>query len=82
VQGTRYQIRNLPTKGYKYGQWIYEPYLLSDVQESIDPLGRILTGKIEDEQRLATIIKSIPVVQHDPEYWCRPWVAEVQKALA
>lgn len=81
VPGVRYHVRNLPAPGYKYGQWVYEAVPLTNVQQSMRLLARILIGKIEDEQRLIRIIESVPVVQHDTNWRCRTWVADVLRAL-
>jgi hypothetical protein len=38
-------------------------------------LARILIAKIEDEQRLITLFRGLPVVQDDSNWRCRSWIA-------
>jgi hypothetical protein len=73
----RYHVRNFPKQGYKYGEWVYEDRPLTNAQHSISLVGRILIGKIENEERLIRIIKETPIVQHNPNRRCRTWCADV-----
>ncbi|PGH20107.1 hypothetical protein AJ80_03675 [Polytolypa hystricis UAMH7299] len=43
---------------------------LNNVRNTINLLARILNAKIEDEERLVSIFRSIPVVQDDPNWRC------------
>lgn len=45
-------------------------------------LARILIAKIEDQERLATILRNQPIVQNDPNWRCRTWIAGVLEELA
>lgn len=66
----RYHVRNNPIHG-----WKYEEVPLENVQSTNNLLARILIAKIEDEERLVNIFRSIPVTQNDPNWRCRTWVA-------
>jgi len=76
VEGTRYQVKNHVLEG-----WVYEEIPLRDVRNTTGLLVRILIGKIEDESRFADILRNIPIVQQDPNWRCRTWVAHVLAAL-
>ncbi|KAL4985570.1 hypothetical protein BDW68DRAFT_179611 [Aspergillus falconensis] len=77
VPGKRYHVKNTPVKG-----WEYQEVNLPDVRTTTALLTRILIAKIEDEERLIVIIRSIPVVQHDPDWRCCTRLANVLAALA
>lgn len=70
VPGMRYHVKNPPGAG-----WVYEEVPLTNVKSTANLLARILIAKIEDEARLVDIFRSTPVVQGDPDWRCRTWVA-------
>lgn len=77
VPGVRYHVKN------RFGEgWLYEEVSLANVQNTISLLARILIAKIEDEKRLVQIIRDTPLVQNDPEWRCRTWVADVLRRIA
>lgn len=78
----RYHVKNLPSAEYPSGAWVYEERDLPDVTNTINLLGRILIGKIEDERKLLKIFESNRIVQGDPDWRCRSWVAEVLSRTA
>lgn len=41
-----------------------------------------MIAKIEDEDRIVEIIRNTPVVQNDPNWQCRTWVADVLSRTA
>lgn len=45
-------------------------------------LARVLIAKVEDHEHLAAIVRSQPVVQNDPSWRCRTWIAGVLNELA
>ena len=57
--------------------WEYEEVPLANVQSTNSLLARIVVAKIEDEPRLIQILQTTPVVQNDPTWRCRSWVADV-----
>ncbi|KAI0101683.1 hypothetical protein GGR51DRAFT_563145 [Nemania sp. FL0031] len=57
------------------GDWEYERVKVKDVKFTTTLLARILVAKIEDEQRLTALFRRLPVVQNDPSWRCRTWVA-------
>jgi hypothetical protein len=61
---------------------VYEEVPVDDVRGTVRLLARIVVGKIEDESRLVEIFRSIPVVQGDPNWRCRTWVAQALDAIA
>ncbi|KAL4810738.1 hypothetical protein BDV18DRAFT_155350 [Aspergillus unguis] len=77
VPGMRYHVKNTPTKG-----WEYQEVELPDVRTTTTLLARLLIAKIEDEERLVRIIRSIPVLQNDPNWRCRTWLANALEAIA
>ena len=76
MPGTRYHVKNHPITG-----WVYEEVPLNNVQSTVNLLARILIAKIENEDRLVEILRSIPVVQNDPSWRCRTWLANALKAI-
>ncbi|KAK4109456.1 hypothetical protein N656DRAFT_791870 [Canariomyces notabilis] len=73
----RYHVKNHPTQG-----WMYEEIDLDDVQSTARLLARIVVAKIKDEKRLIEIFRTTPVVQNDPNWRCRTWVADVLSRIA
>ncbi|KAF4465939.1 hypothetical protein FALBO_7223 [Fusarium albosuccineum] len=71
VPGMRYHVKNHPIYN-----WMYEEIPLSNVRSTNNLLARILIAKVEDEDRLIEIIRNTTVVQNDPNWRCRTWVAE------
>ncbi len=61
---------------------MYEEVLLGNVKNTHNLLGRILIAKVEDEERLMKILRETPVIQGDPNWRCRSWVANVLKMTA
>ncbi|KAK0288901.1 hypothetical protein LTR91_018412 [Friedmanniomyces endolithicus] len=45
-------------------------------------LARILIAKVEDHNRVVAILRSLPVVQDDPAWRCRAWIATALAELA
>jgi hypothetical protein len=44
-------------------------------------LARIVIAKVEDQKRLVAILESLPIVQDDPNWRCRTWVASALEAI-
>ena len=61
---------------------MYEEVPLRNVQTTTTLLARIVIGKIEDEQRLVNIFRNARVIQNNPNWRCRTWVADVLATLA
>lgn len=76
VAGVRYHVKNLPIKG-----WLYEEITLANVQNTTSLLARIVVAKVTDEERLVDILRGTPVVQNDPNWRCRTWVADALSRL-
>lgn len=77
VAGTRYHVRNRAMTG-----WEYEAVPLRNVANTTTLLARILVAKIIDKARLVGIFETTPVVQNDPNWRCRTWIAEVLRRIA
>ncbi|KAK3317914.1 hypothetical protein B0H66DRAFT_219913 [Apodospora peruviana] len=77
VGGTRYHVKNTP-----FGGWQYEERPVPDVRTTGTLLVRITVAKITDEARLIEIFRSVPVVQNDPNWRCRTWLAQALAAIA
>ncbi|KAH7396968.1 hypothetical protein DE146DRAFT_61908 [Phaeosphaeria sp. MPI-PUGE-AT-0046c] len=69
VPGTRYHVKNSPLG------WVYEEIPLENVRTTNSLLARILIAKIEDEQRLISLFRGLPVTQGDTNWRCRTWIA-------
>lgn len=52
------------------------------MQSTNNLLARILIAKIQDEAQLAEIFRTTPVVQNDPNWRCRTWVADALSRMA
>lgn len=55
---------------------------LQDVRATNNLLARLLIAKIENEQHLVDIFRKIPVIQNDPNWRCRSWVANALAEIA
>lgn len=77
VPGMRYHVKNHPVQG-----WVYEENSLEDVQTTNNLLARIVVAKVEDERRVVEIFRMTPVVQNDPNWRCRTWVADALSRMA
>jgi hypothetical protein len=73
----RYHVKNHPIRS-----WIFEEIPLSNVRSTNNLLARIVIAKIEDEDRLVELIRNTPVVQNDPNWRCRTWVAQALSRIA
>ncbi|KAI0184999.1 hypothetical protein EV127DRAFT_456483 [Xylaria flabelliformis] len=62
-------------------RWTYEEVPLENVRATNSLLARIVVAKIEDEQRLISLFRRIQVVQGDPNWRCRTWVASALDAI-
>ncbi|KAF1950373.1 hypothetical protein CC80DRAFT_426903 [Byssothecium circinans] len=76
LPGSRYHVKNSP-----HG-WAYEEVSLRNVRNTTTLLARILIAKIEGEKRLITLLQRLPVVQNDPNWRCRTWVASALAEIA
>ncbi|KAF2107556.1 hypothetical protein BDV96DRAFT_506016 [Lophiotrema nucula] len=76
VPGARLHVKNSPLG------WTFEEIPLQNVRNTTSLLARILIAKIEDEQRLINILRSLPVIQSDPNWRCRTWVAGALAEIA
>ncbi|KAJ5361775.1 hypothetical protein N7541_002619 [Penicillium brevicompactum] len=76
LKGKRYHVKNSP-----FG-WEFEEDLLDDVRNASNLLARIVIAKIQDEQRLISIFNRLPVVQGNPSWRCRTWMASAVDEIA
>jgi len=74
--GTRYHVKNAALQG-----WMYEEVPLQNVKSTNNLLARIMIAKIDDKERLVNIFRTIPVIQLDPNWRCRTWVANALEAI-
>ena len=61
--------------------WFYEEAPLTNVRTTINLLARIVVAKVTDEARLVQILRETPVVQNDPNWRCRTWVADALRRI-
>ncbi|KAK7973795.1 hypothetical protein PG989_015643 [Apiospora arundinis] len=52
-----------------------------NVRSTATLLVRVVIAKITDERRLIQLLRQVPVVQDDPEWRCRTWVAQALRAI-
>ncbi|KAK8877672.1 hypothetical protein PGQ11_002618 [Apiospora arundinis] len=76
VPGERYHVKNDPR-----GRWVFEALRLENVRSTATLLVRVVIAKIADERRLIQLLRQVPVVQDDPEWRCRTWVAQALRAI-
>ncbi|KAJ8125316.1 hypothetical protein O1611_g8323 [Lasiodiplodia mahajangana] len=77
VPGTKYHVKNHPFDG-----WAYEEVAVSNVKNTTNLLIRVLIAKVEDEKCLTKIFRTTPVVQGDPNWRCRTWIADALSRIA
>ncbi|KAG6036648.1 hypothetical protein E4U41_005572 [Claviceps citrina] len=75
--GLRCHVKNLPPN-----HWVYEENELEDVQCTFNLLARLVIAKIEDEKRLLEIFRETAIVQDDPNFRCRTWMADVLSRIS
>jgi len=63
------------------GSWIYEEVPLPNVRSTVNLLARVLVAKIKNEDRLVAILRGTPVVQDDPSWNCRTWLADALRRI-
>lgn len=64
-----------------YG-WTFEEVEEPNLRHNVRLLARIMIAKIEDETRLVSIIRQVPLIQADPNWRCRTWMMNVITAIA
>ncbi|KAI0117708.1 hypothetical protein GGR51DRAFT_264009 [Nemania sp. FL0031] len=74
--GVKYHVKNHPIHG-----WMYEEVEVSDVKSTDNLLIRVMIAKVEDEKRLAEILRTTPVIQGDPNWRCRTWITDALSGL-
>ncbi|KIV97164.1 hypothetical protein PV10_00946 [Exophiala mesophila] len=62
--------------------WHYAELELPNVQNTNTLLVRVIIAKVENLQRLLTILRGIPVIQNDPNWRCHSWCANALAAIA
>lgn len=86
VAGHRYHAKNFPVAPI----WRYDDHPLQDVRVTAQLLARVTVAKIVDEERLISILESIPIDPPDwdgkangrePKWTCRIWVIAALKAI-
>ncbi|KLU89510.1 hypothetical protein MAPG_08481 [Magnaporthiopsis poae ATCC 64411] len=75
VEGMRCHVKN------RLAIWEYEELQIPNVRSTVSLLARLVIAKITDQQRLLGILRSIPLVQGDPEFRCRTWIARALEAI-
>lgn len=70
-------MKNHPLTG-----WTYEENSVRDVRLTNNLLARIVIAKVENEQRLLELLRNVPVVNGDPNWRCRTWVAQALTEIA
>ncbi|KAG5937447.1 hypothetical protein E4U53_008192 [Claviceps sorghi] len=71
ASGLRCHVKNPGITG-----WFYDETKLQNVGCTVNLLVRILVAKIEDEKGLLKILRDTPVIQDDPSFTCRTWLAD------
>jgi hypothetical protein len=59
----------------------YKELQLQNVQNTNTLLVRFIFGKAENLNRLLKIIRTVPVAQNDPGWWCGSWYADALAAF-
>lgn len=61
---------------------MYKEVSLPNIQSTNNLLARLVVAKIEDEDRLVDILRSTPIVQDNPDWRCRHWLADAISRVA
>ena len=75
--GTKHHAKNRPVEG-----WKYDELPLENVGGEPTLLARIVIAKVLDEKRITNILRSIPVVNNDPNWRCLTWIENALVAIA
>lgn len=70
-------MKNSPVSG-----WVYEEKTVSDIRATNTLLARIVIAKVEDEQRLVSLLRDLPIVNGDTNWRCRSWVGSALAEIA
>lgn len=76
VPGMRYHAKNTPAG------WRYEELEVNNVRTTVNLLARIVIAKVEDPERLATILRNLPVIQNNRAWRCNTWIQSARVQLA
>lgn len=55
---------------------------IRNVKATTTLLARLVIAKIENERELLRVLRETPVVQDDPEFRCRTWMADALVRMA
>jgi len=61
---------------------MYESVNLNDVRSTNTLLARFVIAKVDNEQRLIQLLQNLPVVNGDPTWRCRTWIAQALVEIA
>ncbi|KAF2743786.1 hypothetical protein M011DRAFT_212600 [Sporormia fimetaria CBS 119925] len=76
VPGYKFHVKNSPLG------WTFEEVQVEDVRNTNPLLIRVMIAKIQDEERLTALLRRVPVVQNDPNWRCRSWIADALSEIA
>ncbi|KAL2074290.1 hypothetical protein VTL71DRAFT_8068 [Oculimacula yallundae] len=72
-----YHVKNSPFNG-----WVYDEQNFTDVRSTNTLLARIVIAKVENEKRLIDLLRNLPVINNDPDWTCRSWLAKASSDIA
>ena len=64
------------------GGWAYEERGVDDVRSTNTLLARFVIVKVEDKRRLINLLRNLLVVNGDPNWRCRSWIAKALTEIA
>lgn len=70
-------MKNHPIDG-----WVYEEAELQNVKSTASLLARFVIAKIENEKRLLKILRKTAIIQGDPNFRCRTWIADALSRIS
>ncbi|GAD97474.1 hypothetical protein LEMA_P119770.1 [Paecilomyces variotii No. 5] len=77
----QYHVKNTIQPGVSGQPWVFEASRLGDSETRFRLLTRVLIAKIGDPSSVDASLRSVPVVQGDPDFNCISWVRSVIETL-
>lgn len=77
----QYHVKNTIQPGVSGQPWVFESSRLGDSETRFRLLTRVLIAKIGDPSSIDASLRSVPVVQGDPDFNCISWVRSAIETL-
>lgn len=77
----QYHVKNTVQPGVSGQPWVFEESKLEDSITRFRLLTRVLVGRVKKLGDLSACLRSVPLIQGDPNWTCRMWVRDALAKL-